>query len=141
MQETRSTKALAIAFFASGIYDLGGGFYFSFLVGAGRIIDDPPTHPFYAIFIASFLFCFAYLQFLAALNIRRYTFIIGSVIIGRVFYAVVLFTYMLFAADFPTTFLPTGIMDLAWTTLYIVLTLRSDQVRIKDLFLPYRGDS
>ena len=141
MQKLKSTKALAIVFFASGIYDLGGGFYYSFLVGTNRSIENPPTHPFYAIFIASFLFCFAYLQLLSAFNIRRYLLIIGSVIIGRVFYAVLLFAYTFFVEDFPSTFFLTGIIDLAWTTLYIVLTLISDQVRLRDLFLPYRGDS
>ena len=141
MQKLKSTKALAMAFFASGIFDLGGGFYFSLLVGIGRSIESPPTHPFYAILIASFLFCFAYLQFLSALNIRRYLLIIGSVIISRTLYAVLLFAYMFFVTDFPTTFLPTAIFDLAWTIIYIVLTLISDQVRFRDLFLPYRGDS
>ncbi len=141
MQRLKSTKALAIAFFASGIFDLGGGFYYSFLVGIGRSIESPPTHPFYAILIASFLFCLAYLQLLSAFNIRRYLLIIGSVIISRIFYAVLLFAYMFFVTDFPTTFLPTAILDLALTIIYIVLTLISDQVRFRDLFLPYRGDS
>ena len=141
MQKLKSTQALAIVFFASGIYDLGGGFYYSFLVGTNRSIESPPTHPFYAIFIASFLFCFAYLQFLSAFNIRRYLLIIGSVIIGRIFYVVLLFVYVLFAADFPTTFLPTAILDLVWTIIYIVLALISDQVRFRDLYLPYRGDN
>ncbi len=141
MQRLKSTKALAIAFFASGIFDIGGGFYFSFLVGIGRSIESPPTHPFYAILIASFLFCLAYLQLLSAFNIRRYLLIIGAVIISRIFYAVLLFAYMFSVTDFPTTFLPTAILDLVWIIIYIVLTLISDQVRFRDLFLPYRGDS
>ena len=138
---SKSLKALAIVFFVSGIWDTVGGFYYSFLVGMGRSINNPPTHPFYAIFIASFLFCFAYLQFISAFNIRRYLFNVGVVIIGRVFYVVLLFAYILFVADFPTTFLPTGIVDSLWTILYIVLTLLSDEVRLKDLFIPYRGES
>jgi len=141
MIRSKSLKALAIVFFVSGIWDTFGGFYYSFLVGMGRSINNPPTHPFYAIFIASFLFCFAYLQFLSAFNIRRYLFNVGVVIIGRVFYAVLLFAYILFVADFPTTFLPTGIVDSLWTILYIVLTLLSDEVRLKDLFIPYRGEN
>jgi len=141
MIRSKSLKALAIVFFVSGIWDTFGGFYYSFLVGMGRSINNPPTHPFYAIFIASFLFCFAYLQFLSAFNIRRYLFNVGVVIIGRVFYVVLLFAYILFVADFPTTFLPTGIVDSLWTILYIVLTLLSDEVRLKDLFIPYRGES
>jgi len=141
MIRSKSLKALAIVFFVSGIWDTFGGFYYSFLVGMGRSINNPPTHPFYAIFIASFLFCFAYLQFLSAFNIRRYLFNVGVVIIGRVFYVVLLFAYILFVADFPTTFLPTGIVDSLWTILYIVLTLLSDEVRLKDLFIPYRGEN
>ena len=141
MIRSKSLKALAIVFFVSGIWDTFGGFYYSFLVGMGRSINNPPTHPFYAIFIASFLFCFAYLQFLSAFNIRRYLFNVGVVIIGRVFYVVLLFAYILFVADFPTTFLPTGIVDSLWTILYIVLALLSDEVRLKDLFIPYRGES
>jgi hypothetical protein len=140
MQKLRSTKALAAVFFASGLYDLGGFFYFALLVGANRSIDDPPTHPFYAIFIASFLLCFAYLQLLSAFNMRRYLLIVGSVILGRLFYVVLLFACLSFLADFPATFLPTGIMDLVWSTLYLVLAWISDEVRVKDLFLPHRGD-
>jgi len=141
MIKSRSLKALAIVFFVSGLWDTFGGFYYSFFVGMGRSINSPPTHPFYAIFIASFLFCFAYLQFLSAFNIRRYLFNVGVVIIGRIFYVVLLFAYILFVADFPTTFLPTGIVDSLWTILYIVLTLLSNEVRLKDLFTPYRGES
>lgn len=138
MVKLKSLKALAIVFFVSGLYDAFGGFYYSFLVGTGRSINNPPTHIFYAIFIASFLFCFAYLQCLAAFNIRRYLFNIGVVIIGRVFYVILLFAYILFVEDFPTTFLPTGIVDSLWTILYIVLALLSEDVRFKDLFLPRR---
>jgi hypothetical protein len=36
--------------------------------------------------------------------------------------------------------LPTGIVDSLWTILYIVLALLSDEVRLKDLFIPYRGE-
>ena len=138
MNKSKSLKALAISFFASGLYDTFGGVYYSFMVGTGRSIDDPPTHPFYAIFIASLLFCFAYLQILSALNIRRYLFNIGVVIIGRIFYVVLLYAYMLFVTDFPSTFWLTGIIDLLWSLLYIVLTLTSDEIRLKDLFLPCR---
>ena len=140
MAWSKSLKALAIVFFVSGLYDMFGGFYYSFLVGVGKSINNPPTHQFYALFIASFLFCFAYLQFLSAFNIRRYLFNIGVVIIGRVFYVVLLFAHISFVDDFPKTFLPTAIFDSLWTILYIVLTLLNDEVRFKDLFLPRRGD-
>lgn len=141
MAKLKSLKALAIVFFVSGLYDAFGGFYFAFSVGTGRTVDNPPAHPFYAIFIASFLFCFAYLQLLSAFNIRRHLFNVGVVIFGRFFYVVLLFVYILSVPDFPKTFLPTGIIDLAWSILYIVLTLISDEIRLKDLFLPKRGES
>jgi hypothetical protein len=141
MTWSKSLKALAIVFFVSGLYDAFGGFYYSFLVGMDKSINNPPTHQFYALFIASFLFCFAYLQFMSALNIRRYLFNVGAVIIGRFFYVVLLLAYILLVDDFPKTFLPTAIFDSLWTILYLVLTLLSDEVRIKDLFLPKRGTS
>ena len=138
---SKALKALAITFFVSGLYDAFGGFYYFFMVGVGRSVGNPPTHTFYALFIASFLFCFAYLQVLSAFNIRRYLLNVGVVIIGRIFYVVVLFAYMLFVADFPNTFWTTAIIDLAWSALYIVFTLISDEIRLKDLFLPYREAS
>ncbi len=141
MNKSKSLKVLAIVFFASGLFDTFGGFYYSFLVGTGRSITNPPTHPFYPILIASFLFSLAYLQFISAFNIRRYLFNVGIVIIGRVFYVVLFFVYLLSVKDFPTTFLPTAIVDLLWTILYIVLTLSSNEVRFRDVFLPKREDS
>ena len=138
MTKSKALKVLAITFFASGLWDLSGGFFYSFTVGTGRSIVTPPVHPFYAIFIAGLLFCFAYLQVLSALNIRRYLFNIGVVIIGRIFYVVLLYAYMFFVPDFPSTFWWTGIIDLFWSILYIVLTLISDEISLKDLFIPYR---
>ncbi len=141
MTTTKALKTLAITFFVSGLYDAFGGFYYSFMVGVGRSVDSPPTHTFYALFIASFLFCFAYLQVLSAFNIRRYLFNVGVVIIGRLFYFVVLYAHMLLVADFPNTFWATGIIDLAWSVLYIVFALLGDEIRVKDLFLPHREAS
>jgi hypothetical protein len=136
MTWSKSLKALAVVFFVSGLYDAFGGFYYSFLVGMDKSISNPPTHQFYALFIASFLFCFAYLQFMSAFNIRRYLFNIGVVIIGRVFYVILLFAYILLIDDFPKTFLPTAIVDSLWTVLYIALTLLSEDLRFRNLFLP-----
>ena len=141
MTKFKALRALAITVFVSGLYDAFGGFYYAFIVGVGRSIDNPATHSFYALFIASFLFCFAYLQVLAALNIRRYLFNVGVVIVGRVFYAVVLYGYMLFVRDFPNTFWATGIIDLLWSALYVVLTLISDEIRVKELFFAHREAS
>lgn len=134
MIKSKSLKPLAITFFLSGIWDIIAGLVYSFMIGT--VFKEPPVHRFYAIFIASFLFCFAYLQILSAFNIRRYLLIIGSVTIGRVFYVVLLFAYIFGVAGFPKTFLWTGIVDLIWSILYIMLALMSHEVRLKDLFLP-----
>ncbi|MDT8309571.1 MAG: hypothetical protein RQ866_08555 [Bacteroidales bacterium] len=139
MTWSKSLKALAIVFFVSGLYDTFGGFYYAFLVGIGKSIDNPPTHQFYALFIASFLFCFAYLQFMSAFNIRRYLLNVGVVIIGRAFYVILLLLFIILVDGFPKTFLPTAIVDSVWTILYIVLVLFSDEVRFRDLFLPKKG--
>ena len=125
MARSKSLRTLAVVFFISGLYDAFGGFYFALTVGTGRSIDSPPTDPFYAIFIASFLFCFAYLQLFSAFNIQRYLFNVGVVIFGRLFYVVLLLSYFLRVDGFPRTFLPTGVIDLCWSTLYIVLALMS----------------
>jgi hypothetical protein len=129
---------LAIVFFVSGLYDAFGGFYFAFSVGTGCSVDNPPTHIFYAIFIASFLFSFVYLQILSSFNIQRYLCNVGVVIFGRFFYVVLLFSYISSVPDFPTTFLPTGIIDFMWSVIYIVVALLSEGVRFRDLFLPKR---
>ena len=136
MNWSKSLQALAIIFFVSGLYDAFGGFYYSFLVGTDKSINNPPTHQFYSLFIASFLFCFAYLQLASAFNIRRYLFNVGVVIVGRVFYIILLLAYILSVDNFPKTFLPTAIFDTLWTFLYIAFTLLSEEVRFKDLFIP-----
>ena len=141
MARSKSLRTLAVVFFISGLYDAFGGFYFALTVGTGRSINSPPTDPFYAIFIASFLFCFAYLQLFSAFNIRRYLFNVGVVIFGRLFYVVLLLSYFLWVDGFPRTFLPTCIIDLCWSTLYIVLALMSSEVRFKDLFVFTREES
>ena len=82
-----------------------------------------------------------YLQFLSAFNIGRYLLNVGCLIIGSVFYIVLLYAYMLCVSDFPSTFWFTGIIDSAFTILYLVFTLISDEVRLRDLFVPYRSDS
>ena len=136
MSKSRALKALAITVFVSGISDAIGGL--TYLVLFGRGTGDPPTHPFHAIFIASLLFCFAYLLIMSAFNIRRYLLILGAVIIGRMWYAVQFFAFMLVVPDFPSTFWMTGLLDLLWCILYLVFTYMSDEVRVKELFLPHR---
>jgi hypothetical protein len=136
MTASKSLRALAVVFFLSGIWDTIGGLVYAFMIGT-----EPPVHRFYAIFLASFFFCFAYLQILSAFNIRRYFFVIGCVFIGRVFYVVLLYAYIFGVSGFPCTFWWTGLVDLSWSILYIGITLISDEIRLKDLFLPRLGDN
>jgi hypothetical protein len=133
----KSLRPLALTFAASGIWDTVAGILYLFVIGTGRAIDNPPTHPFYSVFLASFFFCFAYIQILSAFNIRRYVFNVGCLIIGRLFYIVQLYAYILFVADFPSTFWFTGIVDGTFTLLYFVFAFRGG-LGIKDLFLPSR---
>jgi hypothetical protein len=49
---------------------------------------------------------------------------------------VLLYAYIFGVAGFPSTFWWTGVVDLSWSILYIVLTLISDEIRLRDLFLP-----
>lgn len=128
-------KFLAVTFFASGVWDTVAGLLYIFCIGTGRSIDNPPMDPFYAIFLGSFFLCFAYLQFLSAFNIRRYAFNIGCLIFGRLFYVGQLYAFMLFKPDFPSTFWFTGLIDTAFTILYLAFAFKSG-LGFRDLFLP-----
>lgn len=130
-------RPLAITFIASGIWDTVAGILYLFVIGTGRLIDDPHTHSFYSVLLASFFFCFAYLQFLSSFYIRRYIFNVGCLIIGRGFYVIQLYVYMLFFKDFPSIFWFTGVIDTVFVILYFIFTFRGG-LGIKDLFLPYR---
>ncbi len=121
MTASKSLKVLAIIFFLSGIWDIIGGINYAFMIGT--VYTDPPIHRFYAIFIASFFLCFAYLQILSSFNMRRYLFIIGAVTIGRIFYVALLYTYIWGVAGFPSTFWWTGVVDLT-----LVDSLYSDHI-------------
>jgi hypothetical protein len=134
MNTSKSLKALAIIFFLSGIWDIIAGFNYAFMIGT--VYTEPPVHRFYAIFLATFFLCFAYLQILSAFNIRRYLFIIGSVLIGRILYVVLLYAYIFGEPGFPSTFWWTGVVDISWSLLYIILTLINDEISLRDLFLP-----
>jgi hypothetical protein len=135
IRNKKSLTPLAATFFFSGIWDLIAGILYLFIIGTGRAIDNPPMDSFYAIFLGSFFICFAYLQFLSAFNIKRYAFNVGCLIIGRLFYVVLLNVYMGFVKDFPSTFWFTGIIDGAFTVLYVVFALHGG-LGIRDLFLP-----
>jgi hypothetical protein len=138
MKVSKSLGALTIVFFLSGIWDLFAGFVYAFMIGT--VYTDPPVHRFYSLFLASFFFCFAYLQILSSFNMRRYLFIIGAVLIGRILYIALLYAYIFGVAGFSHTFWWTGMVDLSWSVLYITLTLLSDDIRLRDLFLPKKGD-
>lgn len=130
-----SLKPLSITFIASGVWDTIAGIMYLLIIGTGRLIDNPHTHTFYSVFLASFFFCFAYLQFMSATNIRRYSFIVGCLVIGRVFYVFQLYGYLIFCESFPLTFWFTGIIDACFTVLYFVFAFRGGLV-VKDLFIP-----
>jgi hypothetical protein len=72
---------------------------------------------------------------LSAFNIKRYSFNVGCLIIGRVFYFIILYYYMAFIVDFPSTFWFTGIIDGGFTVMYIVFAFRGG-LTMRDLFLP-----
>jgi hypothetical protein len=131
----KSIKPLAITFALGGVWDTIAGFLYIFAIGTGRIIDNPPMHPFYAIFLGSFFLCFAYLQILSSFNVRRYAFNVGCLILGRLFYVIVLYYFMIFEKDFPSTFWFTGVIDGVLTIFTIVFALNGG-LKVKDLFLP-----
>lgn len=133
--KTNSLKPLAITFALGGIWDTIAGLLYIFVIGTGRIIDNPPMDPFYAIFLGSFFLCFAYLQILSSFNIRRYAFNVGCLIFGRLFYVFVLFYFMLFVKGFPTTFWFTGVIDGVLAILYIVFAVNGG-LGLRQLFIP-----
>jgi len=128
-------RPLAVTFLLSGVWDTIAGMLYFFIIGSGRLIDNPHIDPFFSIFLGSFFICFAYLQFLSAFNITRYAFNVGCLIIGRTFYVVQLYAYMIFVQDFPYTFWFTGMIDGAFTILYFVFAFRGG-LGIRDIFLP-----
>ncbi|MBN2683106.1 MAG: hypothetical protein JXR58_11400 [Bacteroidales bacterium] len=133
--KNNSIKHLSITFALSGIWDLIAGFLYIFVIGTGRTIDNPPMDSFYAIFLGSFFLCFAYLQLLSSLNIRHYSFIVGCLVFGRLFYFSILYCFILFVKDFPSTFWFTGVIDGLFTILYFVFALKGG-LKIRDLFFP-----
>ncbi len=131
----KSLRPLAVVFALSGCWDTIAGVLYTFFIGTGRAIDELPMNSFYAVFLGTFFFCFAYLQFLSARNIRRYALVVGGLIFGRVFYVLLLYSSMFFVKDFPTSFWFTGIIDSAFVTLYFVFAFRGG-LRMRELFLP-----
>ncbi|MDT3695557.1 MAG: hypothetical protein ROY99_04135 [Ignavibacterium sp.] len=128
-------KPLAVIFFVSGLWDTTAAVMYFFFIGSNRIINNPPIDPFFSIFLGSFFICFAYLQFLSAFNIKRYSFNIGCLIIGRLFYVIQLYAFMIFVSSFPSTFWFTGILDGLFVLLYLVFAVQGG-LSLRDLLLP-----
>ena len=133
--ETKKLKPLAVTFAIGGIWDTIAGLLYIFIIGSGRVIDNPPIDPFYSIFLGSFFLCFAYLQILSSFNIQRFLFNVGCLILGRLFYIIVLYYFIFFVRDFPSTFWFTGLIDMVLLTFNIVFALKAG-VGLRDLFLP-----
>ncbi|HPG32329.1 MAG: hypothetical protein H6541_09465 [Lentimicrobiaceae bacterium] len=131
----KSLKPLALTFALSGVWDLIAAILYLFFIGANRMIDNPSANPFYTIFLGSFFLCFAFIQFMSAVNIKRYAFNIGCLIIGRSFYIILLYAFIAFSPGFPSTFWFTGIIDSTFTLLYIIFAFRGG-LTIRNLFLP-----
>jgi hypothetical protein len=132
-------KPLAVTFAISGVWDSIAGIMYLFFIGTGRKIDVLPLDPFFAVFLGSFFLCFAYLQFFSAMNIERFAFLIGCLILGRVFYVILLYSSMIFEEGFPNTFWFTGIIDSAFIVLYFVFALGGG-LRLRELFMPKNGN-
>jgi hypothetical protein len=135
--KNKSLKPLAVTFFLSGIWDTVAAVLYFFVIGTGRAIDNPAIDPFFAVFLGSFFICFAYLQFLSSFNIKQYAFNVGCLIIGRSFYVIQLYVYMVFVANFPSTFWFTGIIDGLFTILYVIFAFRGG-LGMRELFLPQK---
>jgi hypothetical protein len=131
----KNLAPLAATFFFSGIWDTVAGMIYLFHIGDGRKLDELSMDPFYAAFLGSFFLCFAFLQFLSSMNIRRYSFNVGCLIIGRLFYVILLYTKMAFVEGFPSTFWFTGIIDISFVILYLVFAVKGGQ-SLSQLFIP-----
>lgn len=133
--DKRNLKPLAITFALGGVWDTIAGFLYIFIIGNGRTIDNPPMDPFYAIFLGSFFLCFAYIQIMSSFNIKRYSFNVGCLIIGRLFYVIILYYFIFFEKDFPITFWFTGLIDGILGILYIVFSVNGG-LGLRDIILP-----
>jgi hypothetical protein len=67
-----SVKPLVLTFAMGGVWDTIAGLLYIFVIGTGRLINNPPIDPFYAVFLGSFFLCFAYLQILQKNRINNY---------------------------------------------------------------------
>jgi hypothetical protein len=128
-------KPLAVTFFIGGIWDTIAATQYLFFIGTGRLIDKPAADLFYPVFLGSFFICFAFLQFMSSLNIKRYAFNVGCLIIGRLFYVIQLYAWMILVDDFPSIFWFTGIIDGTLVLLYLFFAAKGG-LTLRDLFSP-----
>ena len=129
-------KPLAVTFALGGMWDTIAGMLYIFAIGSGKLIDNPPVHRFYAIFLGSFFLCFAYLQLFSSFNIRRYIFNVGCLFFGRLFYIFCLYGFMVMDKNFPATFWFTGIVDGMLTIFYIIFAKKGG-FSVREIFLPH----
>jgi hypothetical protein len=137
---SKSLTPLSVTFALGGVWDTIAGILYIFFIGTGRKIESPPMDSFFAIFLGSFFLCFAYIQFMSAVNIRLYAFNVGCLILGRFFYVVQLYTFMGFVKEFPSTFWFTGIIDSVFIVMYIVFAVKGG-LTARDLFLPKKNST
>ena len=133
--KTNNLKPLSIVFAIGGLWDTVAGVLYVFVIGTGRLIQHPPADPFYAVFLGSFFFCFAWLQLLSSRYIRHYALNVGCLVFGRLFYVIVLYYFMFFVDDFPSTFWFTGIIDALLVVLTLYFAWRGG-LGLRDIFLP-----
>ena len=134
----QSLKPLAVALTIGGVWDALLGFSYIFVIGTGRAIDQPPhLDLFYAVFLGSFFLCFAYLQILSALNVRRYAFNVGCIIFGRMFYVIQLIAFTVLRASLSSSFWFGAAFDTALVVAFVSLAMRGG-LSIRDLFVPQR---
>ena len=134
----RSLKSLTIVLRIGGIWDAFMGFSFIFVFGTGRLIDQPPPLDlFYAVFLGSFFLCFAYLQLFSAQNVRRYSFILGCIIFGRMFYVIQLIAFTIFRGSLVAPFWAGAVIDTAIVVAFVSFAMQGG-LSFRDLFLPQR---
>jgi len=132
----RTLRILRITLLLGGIWNLSGCVFYSVLIGRQPPFQNPPIHPFYALFIGSFLLSLAYLQFASARHIERSLANIGPVVLARLLYAGLLWGHMLGTSTFPKNFFWTGLGDALWSCWCILVPLVSKGLPLREIFWP-----
>jgi hypothetical protein len=90
------------------------------------------------VFLGFFFLCFAYLQILSALNVRRYAFNVGCIIFGRMFYVIQLIAFTALRGSLPSPFWFGATVDTALLVVASASLAIRGGLRTRDLFLPQR---